>query len=149
MDRLCEDFESVRHETTFLGQMVPGSKPYTAMDGGIAVASPGIFQGVMRYLRGESVTYSIHYATGAVDQLTSFLERFMEYVRWNPVTEEVKVLYRDVSAHLGSCIEGLNTLSATYVDNETFETLKRRLMSSISLFEAGLHRYSPKITANA
>ena len=141
MDALTEDFASITVNTAFLAEMVPGGKPYTDVLGNISVGSPGMFQGVTRYVRGESRVYTEEYASYAVCSISQFLERFMEHVRWNSVSEMTHALYSDVGDHLERCIEGLNMLYATYDNGETFKSLRSKLTSSISLFKAGCKRY--------
>ena len=141
MDALANDFSVVKEKTTFLAEMVPGGKPYTDISGNISVGSPGMLQGLTRYLRGESRAYTEEYSTSAVDTISRFLERFMEHVRWNAVGDDTHELYAEVGSHIEKCVEGLSMLHSTYENAETFESLRTRLQSSVSLFKAGCKRY--------
>ena len=153
MEALSQDFTEIQATTRFLAEMTLGGKPYTDLSGNIVVGSPGIFQGVARYIRGESRTYSEEYATTAVTSISKFLERFMEYVRWNAAGEDTRTLYSKVGDHLDECLEGLGMLHTTYDNAEAFSSLRARLTTSVSLFKAGCRRYGamtapPRLTGN-
>ena len=141
MDALTEDFTTIRENTSFLAEMIPGGKPYTDILGNIVVGSPGIFQGMVRYIRGESRAYTVTYARDAVSSISQFLERFMEHVRWNTVSDTTRTLYTEVGDYLEKCAEGMGMLYTTYDEAPAFKSLRDKLTSSMSLFKAGVKRY--------
>lgn len=141
MDALTTDFAAIRESASFLAEMIPGGKPYTDILGNIVVGSPGIFQGMARYVRGESRAYTETYAKDAVSSISQFLERFMEHVRWNTVSNTTRSLYTEVGDYLEKCAEGLGMLYATYDQTPAFKSLQDKLTSSMSLFKAGVKRY--------
>lgn len=148
MEALEDDFNEVQSKCSFLSEMVPGGKPYTDISGKIAVGHPGIFQGVTRYLRGESRTHTEEYAAMAVAQISQYLERFMEYIRWNATGDRTYELYSRVGEYLENCIKGLGMLHTTYDNADTFDDLRTRLVTAESLFKAGCKRYASIATSS-
>jgi len=145
MERLENDFAETKASTMFLTELTEGAKPYTGIDGSICVAGPGITQGLMRYFRGENKEHSRDYVACAVDDLCSFLNRLLEYIKWNNVTETLHKVTYATKDHVAACLSGVEALCSTYGEEEQFMSLSRRLSDSISLFDAGCSRYGQAI----
>ena len=142
MDRIEEDFTCVSTETAFLAQLVEGAKPYTSHDGSIQVAEAGITQSIMRYLGGENKAWSKDYADRAVKSLSDFMNRLLEFIKWNRVTEPLRELVVRVTEHLAGCATGLGSLVSTYDGDSDFTAVVDRLNNAVALFEAGCKQYA-------
>ena len=143
METLKNELGDVKEKCKFLINMVPGGKPYSdRFTGEICVGSPGRTQGLWRYALGECRETCIGYTNLAIAQLQQYLDHYIEHVRWNPVTDEVRALYSDIAETIAAVDAGLQHLVETYDSNEEIVAIKDGFMRTVDMFSKGCQRFA-------
>lgn len=143
METLKDEFADTKAKCKFLINMVPGGKPYSdRFTGEVCVGSPGRTQGLWRYALGECKETCIGYTNLAIAQLQQYLDHYIEYVRWNAVTDDVHTLYSEIAEVVTDVNAGLQHLVETYDSNEEIVAIKDGYIRSLDMFSKGCIRFA-------
>ena len=143
METLRSEFVDVEEKCKFLVNMVPGGKPYSdVFTGEVCVGSPGRTQGLWRYAMGECRETCIGYTNVSIAQLQQYLDHYIEHIRWNAVTDEVRALYSDIAELITAVNGGLQHLVETYDSNEEIVGIKDRFVRAVDMFSKGCQRFA-------
>ena len=143
METLKDEFADTKAKCKFLIDMVPGGKPYSdRFTGEVCVGSPGRTQGLWRYALGECKETCIDYTNLAIAQLQQYLDHYIEYVRWNAVTDEVRTLYSEIAEVATDVNAGLQHLVETYDSDEEIVAIRDGYIRSLDMFSKGCVQFA-------